>query len=157
MDILSVILHPVSVSLFLLIASVGLIISHVRSWRAFRQQALQTEEYNYRRRQYRRRMQTSGMLGVLAVALGVGYGLTIWLRSDVFIGVFWLAMMLLACWVALLALADVWATKYHFGRLRQDNLVEQVVLQAEIRRIQAVRGNGKAESGEHKPSAPADG
>ena len=140
MDIASVIL----VSLLLLFAAVGLMLSHVRSWRAFQQAELHAEEFDYRRRQFRRRMQTSAMLALLAVAVFVGYLLTVWLRSAWFAPVYWIAVMGVACWVALLAVVDIWATRHHFGRLRHDCLVEQAKLKAEIRRIQSVRGNGKA-------------
>jgi hypothetical protein len=141
-------IYPVMiVSLLLLLSAVGLIISHVHSWHASLQKQLEADEFDYRRRQFKRRMQTSTMLGVLAIAMAVGYVLTLWLRSDMFNGIFWMAMMALACWVALLALMDIWATKHHFGRLRQDYVVEQAKLQAEIRRIQSVRGNGKAAGG----------
>jgi hypothetical protein len=140
MDISSVIF----VSVLLLLATAGLIVSHIRTWRAFQQQDLEAEEFDYRRRQFRRRMQTSAMLGLLAAAVLVGYMLTLWLRSGWFALVFWPAVMALACWVALLAAVDIWATKHHFGRLRHNCLIEQAKLQAELRRIQSIRGNGKA-------------
>ena len=52
-------------------------------------------------------------------------------------------LILLVCWVALLALVDVWATKHHFNRLQHRCQIEQAKLEAELRRIQSVRGNGK--------------
>ena len=59
-------------SSLLLLAAVGLMVSHVRSWRAFQRTNLAAEEFDYRRRQFRRRMQTSAMLGILAVAMFAG-------------------------------------------------------------------------------------
>jgi hypothetical protein len=90
-------------------------------------------------------MHTSAMLGLLAIAVLIGYVLTWWLRSGWFALVFWTAVMVLACWVMLLAAMDIWATKRHFGRLRHHYVVEQAKLEAQIRRIQALRGNGKGE------------
>jgi hypothetical protein len=142
MDIASVAVVVV-VSVLLLLVAVGLIVSHVYSWRAFQQAGLEAEELDYRRRQFRRRMQTSATLGLLAIAVLVGYVLTIWLRSGWFMLVFWGAVMGLACWVTLLATVDIWATKHHFSRQRDHCLVEQAKLRAEIRRLQAFRGNGK--------------
>ena len=139
MDVSSVIV----VSGLLLLAAVVLMVSHVRAWRAARQKQLDAEEFDYRRRQFRRRMQTSAMLGVLAVAMLVGYVLTFWLSSKVFALAFWTAIILVVVWTCLLALVDIWATKHYFGRLRHDTLVEQAKLRAEIRRMQAFRGNGK--------------
>ena len=141
-DISSVIV----VSVLLLLAAVGLMVSHVRSWRASQQAKLDAEEFDYRRRQFRRRMQTSAMLGVLAVAMLVGYLLTLWLGSRAFALAFWSAIILVVVWTCLLAVVDIWATKHYFGRLRHDSLVEQAKLRAEIRRIQAFRGNGKGKN-----------
>jgi len=142
MDIYSVIV----VSVILLLTATGLLLSHVWAWRAFQQQPLEAEELDFRRRQFRRRMHTSAMLGLLAIAVLIGYVLTWWLRSGWFALVFWTAVMVLACWVMLLAAMDIWATKRHFGRLRQHYVIEQAKLEAQIRRIQALRGNGKGEA-----------
>jgi hypothetical protein len=141
MDVFSVII----VSTILLLAAVGLMISHVRSWRTFQKESLEAEDFDYRRRQFRRRMQTSAMLALLAVALLVGYALPVWLGPAA-VTAYWIVVMAVACWVALLAAVDIWATRHHFARLRHHSLVEQTKLQAELRRIQAVRGNGKAGS-----------
>jgi hypothetical protein len=142
MDLPSVIV----VSLALLAAAVWLIVSHLRSWREFQQEKYDAEDFEYRRRQFRRRMQTSAMLGILAVAVLVGYVLTWWLRSGWFTGVYWIAVLGLVCWIALLALVDVWATKYHFGRLRDHCMIEQAKLKVELHRLQSIRGNGKAKA-----------
>jgi hypothetical protein len=136
----------VSVSALLLLAAAGLMVAHVRAWRAFREQELDAEEFDYRRRQFRRRMQTSAMLGLLAAALLAGYVLGPWMGAGWFSLAFWGAVLGGVGWVLLLAAVDVWATKHHFGRLRHRCLVEQAKLEAEVRRIQALRGNGKAAS-----------
>jgi hypothetical protein len=142
MDISSVIL----VSVLLLLVAAGLIVSHVRTWRGFQQENADAEEFDYRRRQFRRRMQTSAMLAVVAAGLLIGYLLTVWLRSDWFTVIYWIAMMGLACWIVLLAIVDAWATKHHFGRMRYHCLVEQAKLQAELHRMQAYQGNGKGKN-----------
>ncbi len=139
MDLLTVTI----VSALLLLAAGVMMLSHVRAWRAFKQEGLDAEDFDYRRRQFRRRMQTSAMLGLLAVALPAGMAITTWLRSGWVFLFYCLAMILLVCWVILLALVDAWATKHHFGRLRDKCLVEKLRLEAEIRRIQAMKGNGE--------------
>jgi hypothetical protein len=133
------------VSVLLLASAVAMMISHVRAWRNFRQQQLDAEEFNYRRRQFRRRMQTSAMLGVLAVALSAGHFLSFWLHSNWFELGFWGVTMLVAFWLALLALVDLWATKRHFARQQERSLVEQVRLAAEARRLMGGKGDGKDE------------
>lgn len=126
---------PLAVSFVLLLAAVGMMSSHLRAWKSAREKELDAKEFDYHRRQFRRRMQTSVMLAVLAVALSVGYAATNWwIRSSWFAAVFWLATMLLACWVGLLALVDIWATKHYYGRLRHNCLVERAKLEAELRR-----------------------
>ncbi len=116
---------------------------HVRSWRRAQQADYSPNEMDFYRRQFRRRMQTSAMLGCLAVIILAGEFLTRWMHSQLFFALYWAATLLLVLWVVLLAAVDIWATQYHFNQLRQKCLIEQAKLHAEIRRVQAVRGNGK--------------
>jgi hypothetical protein len=125
-------------SLFLLACAAGLMVLHVRAWRVAQRSPLGDREREYRSTQYRRRMQTSAMLGLLAVAIFAGSFIT---EPPLAVLLFWAAVLVVLGWVALLAVADMVATKLHFGRLQQHNLVEQAKLQAEVRRV---RGNGRA-------------
>jgi len=132
-------IYVVVVSLLLMLVAVVLIISHVRSWRAFQRQPSEDEERDYRWRQLRRRVQTSALVALLAVAVLAGYFVPPgWAALA-----FWLGVMLLVVWLALLALVDIWATQHFYGRLRHEALVGRMRLEAELRRIQSVRGNGK--------------
>ena len=152
------------VSLLLLATAVAMMISHVRAWRTFQEQQADAgkrgqspsaakgdsplfpadaEEFNYRRRQFRRRMQTGAMLGLLAIALSVGHFLTFWSHSNWLELGFWGVTLLLACWLGLLALADMWATKQHFARQQDRDLLEKLKLEAEARRLAGANGDGK--------------
>ncbi len=125
----------------MLVCALGLMVSHVRSWRVQRAAGLDPKELEYRRRQFRRRMQTSAMLAVVAAALPIGlWVLSRWPKVGAF---FWGGVLSLVLWLGTLALADMWATKRYYGKLRYDYRVEQARLEAELRRIQAARGNGK--------------
>jgi hypothetical protein len=137
--------------LFLLLCAAGLMTLHVRTWRRARRQELQSDDLDYGRRQYRRRMQTSAMLGLLAVAIFVGQLVTARIESKLFVFGYWGGVLLLVVWVALLAVVDLLATKHHFSRMRHTYLVEHAKLQAELRRFQTSRGNGKAAKTEHAP------
>jgi len=128
-------------SLFLLVAAVGLVIWHVRSWRALQTEGLEPKQERFHRRQFRRRMQTSTMLGILAVGLLVGQWLPAW---PVLVACYWGGMLLLTFWLALLALADLAVTRTHFRRMRNDYLVEEAKLQAELKRLQRHQSNGRA-------------
>ena len=81
-----------------------------------------------------------------------GYLLTLWLRSRWLALVFSIVVMVLFCWVVLLAAMDIWASKRYFGRLRQDCLVEQAELESQVRRIQSIRGNGKGDIATRRPT-----
>ncbi len=129
-----------AVSSLLLLVAVGLMISHQRTWQSARQQQLKADEQDFRRRQFRRRMQTSGMLAVLAVALFAGQLIP---GPPLLVFAFWGGVLIVVIWLTLLALGDMWATKHYFGRMRQKYLVEQARLQAELRRIRTVEGNGR--------------
>jgi cell division protein FtsW (lipid II flippase) len=131
------------ISVLLLSAALGLMYWHARSWRRAQSADLPADELDFYRRQFRRRIQTSAMLGILAALIFAGELLTKWIDSQVFFIIYWAATLLLVLWLALLAAADIWATKYHFGQLRQKCLIEQAKLHAEIRRVQSVRGNGR--------------
>jgi len=140
-----------SVSLFLLFCAAGMMVMHVRTWRNILGRRPEEDELGFRRRQFRRRMQSSAMLGLLAVAIFVGQ----LIESPVWELVFWGAALLLVIWVGLLAAGDILATKHHFSRIRRNHLIEQAKLQAELRRIQDLRRNGQGQKKRH-PSSDKD-
>lgn len=115
---------------------------HLSSWRTAKQQQLEQRELDYRWRQFRRRMQTSGLLAVLAVGLVVGVFVR---RPPLVVLLYWSGMLLLVGWLALLALVDWWATKLHFEHLRRDYLIEKARLEVQARQLRARGGNGHAE------------
>ncbi len=141
-------------SIVLLLAAMALMAWHVREWESFHRREADAAEFNYRRRQFRRRMQTSGMLGLAAVALGVGYPLTMWVHSSYFTIAYWTATLLLVCWIVLLALIDALSSRIYYSRLRQQCLLEELKLQAEVRRLQAARDGGKSDDPSKKPANP---
>jgi hypothetical protein len=122
----------------LLLIAAGMIVWHVRAWRSFKRRQSDAGERNYRWRQFRRRMQTSVMLALLAVAFPVGDVLTMLTRGSpdwgIWVVVYWMGTILLACWIVLLGLVDIWATRHYFGRLHNQCFVEQIKLEAELRR-----------------------
>jgi hypothetical protein len=131
------------VSVVLIASAVGLMVWHVRAWHAAQSASPDQREIKYRYGQYRRRMQTSAMLGLLGVLIFIGQLAMVWIDSRLFAVIFWGGVLLLLLWMGLLAVADMVATQQHFSRLRTDYLVERARLQAEARRLQAGT-NGKA-------------
>ena len=108
------------------------------TWRAARR--------DFRRRQYRRRMQTSAMLGILGAAIFVGQLLLDWAVSSGLLLVYWCGVLALVVWIALLALADMTATHFHYAREKNNTVIEQARLKDELRRARqkdAEAQNGK--------------
>ena len=139
-------LSSIIVSLVLCLSSAGLIVWHVRAGRRLQDAGLEAREQDFRRRQYRRRMQTSVMLGALGVAIFVGQLLLTPATSRWFLVIYWSGVLLLVLWMALLALADMAATSFYYSRERNDCIVAQAKLQGELRQAQekaAKAGNGK--------------
>jgi len=144
------------VSLVLFCCAVGLMVSHHRSWRLTRENESDEAELDFRRRQYRRRMQTSAMMGLLVASTFFGQFIT---GPPVLMVGFWAGVLLLVVWIALLAGADYLATRYHLSRLRHDYIIEEARLHAEVRRIRSVQGNGRHGrrlTKKRKPDAEAD-
>lgn len=134
-------LFSVVFAAFLAVCVVGLMTWHIRSWGVQRASGLEPKEYDYRRRQFGRRMQTSALLAIIAVSLPIG----VWLiRIRPAAGViYWGAVLLLVAWVGILAAIDIWATKYFYGKLRDTYRIEQARLQAELRRLKEAQAEAR--------------
>ncbi len=128
----------------------GQIVLHIRTWRGAQRADLDPKERDYRWRQFRRRIQSSTMLAILGAAILGGQ----WIAGPpwAFLA-YWGTVLLLVVWMVLLALADIIATKYYYGRVRQHYLLEEVKLKAELRRLQGVQCNGHA-NGKAKRHGP---
>jgi hypothetical protein len=118
------------ISLLLLGLSGLLIDSHRRGWRAAQHNdAISDRDRRYARSQYRRRMQASGIIGGLGVAIGLGPLVP---REPVPMA-FYLATLVSACGcIMLLALLDAWATRQHYHRLLGERLSAEIELAAEL-------------------------
>jgi hypothetical protein len=75
------------------------------------------------------------MLVVLALSLPIGQLLTVRLHSMFFAAVYWGGVLLLTLWVVLLAVTDVVATRLHYGRRRDDYLIERAKLEAQLKQM----------------------
>jgi len=112
----------------------AMLVQHVRVWRmASRDTTLNAAERDFRQRQFRRRMQSSGMLGVIGLLIVVAQVLMS-LRVAPWLSVgTWGIILILLLWLCLLALADILATQAYFGRQRQEVMLEQTKLRAQMR------------------------
>ena len=134
------------VALLLIVSSAALMVWHVRTWRRLRQEESSEREQDFRRRQFRRRMQTSAMLGVLGAAILVGQLLLPVIHSRMFLVIYWSGVLVLVFWIALLAIADVVATSFYYSREKSEFVIQHAKLQAEARKARdekARASNGK--------------
>jgi hypothetical protein len=120
------------VSLLLVGLSGVMLDMHRRSWRAAEQDAaLSAGARRFALSQYRRRMQASGIIGVLGLAIAV------WpiLPHEPWTMALYLASIGGACLaITLLAAMDAWATRQYFARLHSDQLAAQIKLTREVSR-----------------------
>lgn len=112
---------------------------HLRVRRTHRRTEMPTAQYEFYRRQFRRRIQVSTMLGLLAVLLAI----ETWVELPAVQLAAGGSMLLILLWIMLLALVDALATRFHYDRLRNDYIVERAKLEAQARRLGAAGGNGK--------------
>lgn len=118
------------ISLILIGLSGVLLDSHRRAWRAAQQDATKSErERRFALAQYRRRMQASGIIGVLGAAIGIGP----LVPREPWPLVVYLASLSGACGcIMLLAALDAWATRQYYARLRNEQLTAQIKLAREL-------------------------
>src|SRR5688572_9174604 len=87
-------INTILIPLALLAVATLLLLGHWRTWRDAKQDEAEPEELDFSQRQFRRRVQTSAMLGLLAVGLSVGQ-LIPPSRHPTFFVFFWMGMLLL--------------------------------------------------------------
>jgi len=134
-------------SVLLVVLSGVLIVSHRRAWRRVEEEDRDEKQREFARRQKRRRIQASGMIGIVGAAMFVGQFLA---NMPLLMGFYWSGVILLVLWFLILAIADVVATQQHYSRLRRDIMIEEAKLQAEANRIRtrlkekrSRQGNGR--------------
>ncbi|REJ88424.1 MAG: hypothetical protein DWQ34_22355 [Planctomycetota bacterium] len=126
----------------LLLAAGGVagLIWHIRAWRSHREdEQLSGEELRYYRRQFFRRIQTTGLIAVIGVMLPIGANLDIQANPGWSI-VIWMIILGLALWVMVLGFGDLFSTRLHardaISRLKALKQ-EQRSLEREVARLRA--------------------
>ena len=135
--------------------SAALIVMHVRAWKRLALDQLDDRAASFHRRQFRRRMQSSAMIGLLGVAILVGQLLldvVKWPNFNVF---YWIGVLALLLWIVLLAVADMVATSAFYSRERTDFALQHAKLQAELRQARKDESRKKGAHGHN--GKPGDG
>ena len=129
------------VSLLLIGLSGVMLDMHRRSWQNAQQNKdLTPSTRRFALSQYRRRMQASGIIGVLGAAIGCEP----LVPREPFWYVLYLVSVTGACFaIVVLALVDAWASRQYFARLRTEHLTAELKLTRELR--DAKRGDDAAE------------
>src|SRR2546423_14823773 len=122
-DSISIMIGTYVLSLFLIGLSGVLLDMHRRTWRAAREdKSLTNGDVRFARSQYRRRMQSSGIIGALGAAIGV---VPLVPREPLAITLY-LAVVTSACLVILLLAAiAISATRQNSLRIRSEQLAAQ--------------------------------
>ena len=133
----------------LLVIGVLMMRAHRRTW--VQQQddpGLNQSELTRLRKRYRRRMQMSGMIGVLGVMLGVGDAL-IWEQDLQMIAIYWIVVIGLGAWLLVLGMGDLASvrvdSKQAMTELREIGARRKEV-EAELAEIRRRGSNGEAKS-----------
>jgi hypothetical protein len=130
-------------SLVLLAISAGLILSQRWAWQKV--MTSQRSDRDFALDQVHRRTRTGALVGVLAVAMIAGD----WITSPAWALAFWTMIVLLVLWVVLLAVADLRATRRHFGKLLRDHRAAEISWQIEtIRRNDETRNGAGGHTGD---------
>ena len=115
---------------------------HIAAWRKVERRKFGQAEYAFAWNQYRRRMQTSGMLVSLAVFIFVGQ----FVRPPLVAVFYWFGVLVMVIWIVVLALRDLSASQRHYSRLSRSNQAQQDQLKTEIKRLrnaaEGPSGNG---------------
>ena len=115
----------------LVLGSLTMLAWHIKSWREADHGGLSERDYDFYRRQCRRRMQTSGMLGIIGLLI-FGH---LWVRDNTMLALYWTGILGLLVWTVLLAVRDFAASRLHYGPQVADLRTEHLLLKREIERF----------------------
>lgn len=139
------IIAPV-VGLALVVTGLALMRWHHVAWRQQKHDpSLSDAERTHYFRRYRRRMQTSALLALLGLLMGVGdFALTQLRAPAPWLFLIWIAaMLLLVLWIILLALGDMASTAVHSRRELTRVRQEQRALEQRLEDLKSRRSNGR--------------
>ena len=111
-----------------------------------RQQAddqLSSDDQTYYHRQYRRRVQTSGLLAVIGIVMLLGNLLKFDKDNQIAFLVWVISLLLLVLWVLLSAMGDWLAIRAHAQAALTEVRMQRMALEREAERLrEQQRGNG---------------
>ncbi|MEX2185981.1 MAG: hypothetical protein WD875_04265 [Pirellulales bacterium] len=135
---------PFLAAAFSILAVAAVLVAwHVRAWRSAKAARFSAAELKFAFEQYRRRMQTSVMLGLVGALILGGP----WISAPLAVLLYWLGVVVLILWIMLLASADVLATRMHYSQIETEHNLQQIKLEA---RLEAARQKSQRATGARK-------
>jgi hypothetical protein len=128
-------MFTVALSMTLLIVSAALVVMHVRAWRAVDHGGLGAAEREFHERRYRRRLQSSLMLGVIGLLVLGELWLDVIFQDAWARLLYWSGVGLLLLWLLLLAASDWLASRQHYRGQLTRLQTERDVLRADLERL----------------------
>lgn len=126
----------------LVVLSAALLGLHIRKWRRLDEVAEDDDQKHFHRRQLRRRLQASAMIGLLGIAIAAGMAIP-WQRWPLAFAFYWLLVILVTFWIALLALADMSHSRAYVNQLNREHRIKRAELEAQLARYRERLSNGK--------------
>ncbi|MGV3608092.1 MAG: hypothetical protein ACO1RA_16925 [Planctomycetaceae bacterium] len=128
-------MNTIYLSCGICLASVLLCVAHVRSFRMADHGGLGDEELTFLRRQFIRRLQTSGILGVIGLLL-LGEMLPM---APFVMAAYWMLVLVLVVWMVMLAFSDWIESRWFWGRSSKLSAEQEAFLAEEIARFRQER------------------
>lgn len=130
--------------LALIALSAVLLALHIKKRRALGHRSADAELDVFHRRQLRRRIQVSAMIGLLGIAIAAGM-LIPWQRSPLGFAFYWFVVIVCTLWIAVLALADLTHSRSYISHLDREHRIKRAELEAQLQRYKAKQSNGQKE------------
>ncbi len=125
--------------------------SHLRVWREQSvDPELHEDDRHFLLRQFRRRMQASGLLAIIGMMIPLGDVVRVFADSPGIFAAYWIIVLLLVMWMCMLAMGDMASTKAHTTVALNRIRAEQRQLEQEAAALKAKLSNG------HDPSRGAN-
>ena len=126
----------------LVLLGAGMMYGHARAWKEQKQDnSLADSDKQHLRNRYLRRMQTSAAVAFTGSLIGIGDAF-IWQLGPVVATFYWLFVIMLVFWIALLALGDLTSVRTHSQTTMSQLDATRKELEVELARHRH-RSNGK--------------
>ncbi len=111
---------------------------HVAFWQQLDKGRLEQIDRGYFRAQLRRRLQTSIAIGIV----GLGILASNWIAGPVVMLLYLVGLVLLVCWILMMAVMDLLSTQGYLRHLRIVHRKQRIEMENEIKRLRKIRRSG---------------